>query len=306
MTEQLKQRLLGTAVFIALAVIIVPELVIKPAAQEAGGIADITVPQEAALGKPLMTVSIPKEQEMTEPANVQVIVADTDSLSGERLMDDVLPSSEGVVNVLQQPTTIAMSDSNLTVQTASDLTARVDSTEVIEEISDDKPTITSASTPVERNVVVSKPLSEPKKKTQPQEVIAAITPVDVEQPLPTTAKKIVNSPSSSNPKPEIKLISLQRRSQPKQTQTSMASTKSSRSSKAWFVQAGSFKVKRNASLLRDRLRSYQFPVEMAKIEISGDILYRVQVGPYASKDETEQMRVRLQREAKVSGAVRRL
>jgi cell division septation protein DedD len=72
----------------------------------------------------------------------------------------------------------------------------------------------------------------------------------------------------------------------------------------WVVQAGSFAVAGNASLLRDQLRARNFPASLGTVNVDGRTLYRVNVGPYTSRTESEQARQRLLREASVSGSVR--
>ena len=89
--------------------------------------------------------------------------------------------------------------------------------------------------------------------------------------------------------PEIELIS---QASPK---TSVSGT--------WAVQAGSFSLEENASLLRDRLRAQRFAAAVQRTVIGGRTLYRVRIGPQTSRADSERVRERLLREAGVSGEV---
>jgi cell division septation protein DedD len=70
-----------------------------------------------------------------------------------------------------------------------------------------------------------------------------------------------------------------------------------------MVQAGSFYVAQNASLLREKLRQQRFPTQLQTAEVEGRTVYRVQVGPHATRAEGERTQVRLLREAGINGSL---
>ena len=62
----------------------------------------------------------------------------------------------------------------------------------------------------------------------------------------------------------------------------------------WVVQVGSFTEDTNARVLRDRLREQGFAAFVEQTESDGDSLWRVRVGPVASKSEAQTLGERLQ------------
>ena len=60
----------------------------------------------------------------------------------------------------------------------------------------------------------------------------------------------------------------------------------------WVIQAGSFGEKKNAIILRDKLRKQGFN---AFVELSDRKLYRVRVGPELDKKRAEKTKVRLEK-----------
>ena len=62
---------------------------------------------------------------------------------------------------------------------------------------------------------------------------------------------------------------------------------------AWAVQVGSFSNKGNALRLRDRLRTKGFDVFVEEVKSDGDSIYRVRIGPEASREQAESVKKRV-------------
>ncbi|MFO1352444.1 MAG: SPOR domain-containing protein [Gammaproteobacteria bacterium] len=71
----------------------------------------------------------------------------------------------------------------------------------------------------------------------------------------------------------------------------------------FMVQAGTFAAVEKATELRDRLRARGFNTSLFPVTVDGRPLYRVRVGPQASRAESEQARDRLQRDLGVQGSI---
>ncbi len=62
---------------------------------------------------------------------------------------------------------------------------------------------------------------------------------------------------------------------------------------AWAVQVGSFSSTKNALRLRDRLRVEGFDAFVEELKSGGDSVYRVRIGPEASRERAEALKQRL-------------
>lgn len=81
-------------------------------------------------------------------------------------------------------------------------------------------------------------------------------------------------------------------------------TTASKSLKSWVVQVGSFSEKSKAIGLQDRLRKkkYRAFVESVKGR-SGQTLYRVRVGPDLTRQTSEEVRNKLEKQEKIKGFI---
>jgi DedD protein len=61
----------------------------------------------------------------------------------------------------------------------------------------------------------------------------------------------------------------------------------------WAVQVGSFSQEKNAERVAAELEKTGFRAYVSRLEQSGRVLYRVRVGPVASREEAEQLAKRL-------------
>jgi len=71
----------------------------------------------------------------------------------------------------------------------------------------------------------------------------------------------------------------------------------------WAVQVGSFSKKGNALELRKRLRERQYPVMVIPFRLEGETLYRVRVGPRASKEAAGKLKAELAKRMDLEGRV---
>ena len=71
----------------------------------------------------------------------------------------------------------------------------------------------------------------------------------------------------------------------------------------WVVQVGAFGSQDNAFALRDKLRKAGFTTFVEKVQVSGNTLYRVRVGPEIERTDADALLQKLTRETGVKGKV---
>jgi cell division septation protein DedD len=298
--KPLKQRLLGAAVLVALAVIIIPELVKEPAPQTQVTTVDIP-------SKPALTLKLdPPEPQPLPPSSSSAV--QNEQVSPQPMAIDN--------NILTPPATQSPTDLEVT---AEEDTAPVAEPEASTSLAHTvvpmpaTPGPQSATTPAVTTSTASAP---PRANTATVSTSPRPTGYSATTASRTTPPNTVSSQQTRKVAlPKIELIS------PRQYQHGPASSpqrpiasanvasqtvlaENSSNPNNWVVQAGSFAVAGNASLLRDQLRARNFPASLGTVNVDGRTLYRVNVGPYTSRTESEQARQRLLREASVSGSVR--
>ena len=113
---------------------------------------------------------------------------------------------------------------------------------------------------------------------------------------PTLSKK--QTPLASNPTPETRSKPTPKtRSEPKPT------TKANSTPLGWVVQVGSFKHKKNAVNLRNKLRRAGYAAFEDTSGNSKSPIYRVKVGPESRRDRAIALRARLLAQQKLKGIV---
>lgn len=71
----------------------------------------------------------------------------------------------------------------------------------------------------------------------------------------------------------------------------------------WMVQVGSFEQQGNARSLRDRLREAGYAAHSDRLDVSGQVRFRVRVGPWVDRAEAEGIQKRLKEEMGLNGLV---
>lgn len=302
MEQRLKQRLLGTAVLVALAVIIVPEV----------------VKTSGPITAPAVATSIPPRPESPQPGGVtvalppailpQVIPPEAPVPSGQAPASTIAQSP--VVEPLRTPpatlpSASAGGDGPQGMRTV-DLGAGAPHAAPTSRAPVVPPARPAAPKPApSAPVVASAPTPKPA-----QAPAAVVTP---SKPAPEAARATTDAPK---PKPEVvakaapatvtAAATARPVSLPKIELTSRDTSRASASAPAaepwkpqagnssWAVQVGSFGVEENANLLRDRLRSQRFPAVVERIRGgSGQAMYRVRVVGQDSRPASEAIASRL-------------
>lgn len=293
MEQRLKQRLLGTAVLVALAVIIVPEV----------------VKTSGPLAPPAASTNIPPRPE--PPHTSGVTVALPPPVAPVPVTNPVPPPVAAEAPVSTPAPTVAQSPTPAPVKSPA-TPAGGDGPQGMRtvDISAGAPRVTPAPTP---KPAPSKPAASAQvAQAQPRTPVPATVPgaaasrtaeppktPEVARPKPApeaVARATPTPPATARPVslPKIELTSRGSTAQsagpapaaePWRPQGGAGGT--------WAVQVGSFGVEENANLLRDRLRSQRFPAVVERIRGGSQTMYRVRVVGQDSRPASEAMASRL-------------
>ncbi len=127
------------------------------------------------------------------------------------------------------------------------------------------------------------------------DISGGVEPEESEPAIPNVnqAQKIAPKPSIKKPAAELKLA-------PATTKPKIPDNKVSKPKSdlvRWYVQAGSFSKKENATSLADNLRKQGLPVLLETIQVPGKgTFYRLRVGPELDKKRAAAMQAKLGRQ----------
>ena len=311
MDQQLKQRLIGASVVVALAVIVVPELVKQ---QPEDGLTDGSSAVISEIPpRPVVTASSPSPGQNDEPSGEP---------SGGQSTVLVLPGAEPLPTPVE-PADLPMPPSASEASPEQDPAASEQATleQAIAETVEPEPASAESSAPMPAAPVQAAPVQAAPVQAAPVQAAPARTTaaplsqrlqpekpiVPAQRPEPKTlspqpakpAPVARSEPASKPPAVELPKIQLISRAQYSNTPTTQKVSKDPR----WMVQAGSFYIAENASMLREKLRQQSFPATLQTAVVEGRTVYRVQVGPHSTRAEGERTKERLLRDAGIKGSI---
>jgi DedD protein len=262
----LKQRLIGAAVIVALAVIFIPMLF-----------------DNAERKNPVtQDMSVPPEPEYTfkKPSEMPIIQSEPPSRPGPRdgaaraaRLNEAPPASANETPRKIRP--VRASSGKRIAQTNKTDTANV-------------PTQKAPEATGAKSTRAAKPV---KANASAEQVAIAAPPAErlADKPHPTKARQ-PNSPSAT-PLP----------SSPPVTARQVIPLESTPG--GWAVQVGSFSERDNAMLLLDQLRSAGFAAFQERANSGGQPVYRVKVGPAQNRARAEALQAKLRRKENLKGIV---
>jgi|GEM_PF-2814575 len=322
--NRLKQRLIGVAVVVALAVIIIPELVKEPVGpgspavttpipprpvQEAPKPPDVTISLPQAAPPPAPVAPVPSPAPEAEvppphtPAPTHVPPDAATQLKPERpvkpvdVTEPVNPAeAEAKARLAREEAAKAKAakEAEAKARLAREEAAKVKAAKEAEAKPEVAKVEPSKSEPLKTEI--RKP--EAPKPEPPKPEVAKVEPSKPE-PLKTEIRK----PEPPKPVELPKLELIGRAGAPPVASAPASTARPDTNDRGWIVQAGSFSLPENANLLRDKLRSQRFDAFVERIAAGGRTLYRVRVGPRTSRAQSEAIAARMQREAGVAGQV---
>ncbi len=338
MDNRLKQRLIGVAVVVALAVIIIPELVKEPVGpgspavttpipprpvQEPPKPPDVTISLPQAAPPPAPVTPMPSPAPVAEvppphtPAPPQFPPDAATQLKPERpvkpvdVTEPVNPAeaeAEAKARLAREEAAKAK-EAEAKARLAREQAAKAKAAkeaEVKARLAREEAAKAKAAKEAETKPEVAKvepPKPEPlkteiRKPEPPKPEVAKVEP-----PKPEPLKTEIRKPEPPKPIELPKLELIGRAGAPPVASAPASTARSDASDRGWIVQAGSFSLPENANVLRDKLRSQRFDAFVERIAAGGRTLYRVRVGPRTSRAQSEAIAARMQREAGVAGQV---
>ncbi len=295
MTNQLKQRLIGALVVMALVVIFVPELLKEPDEPDEP-LVNTTIPPrpEPQTANPSMTISLPPAQPTPiAPENIPTV-------------SPPLPSAAESPSIAEPFSAPSEPPPPPDTADTADAPVRQHALQTDSEFS------TKAQIPIERSASTQKAATENAKKPFAEE-LSAKAQIPREQAVGTQEPNAHNGnappPSAQAPREQTRKIALPKVELIGRAGTAATSarvsvpTATDHDSFAWLVQAGSFSQSQNANELRDRLRSQGFKAFVEPTTSGTRTLYRVRIGPQPSRMQSEEILLRLQRLAGLNGQV---
>jgi DedD protein len=282
MDKKLKQRLLGAAVLVALAVIIVPELVKEPGnpeidrSENAGSAEEIMAAESAPLTN-YETLSAPLTESQPPPPSALPLPP-----MEETLEESESPRSGIGTDVARVPERETESEQAALPKPSP---AEVEPWVVTEVVPEPEPDPPPEWQPVPQPRAESKPSGQPRPEPPPKSESA-----------PKTKKPAIELPP-------LTLISKAGTQVPSPQASSPPKPATSPGGQRWMVQAGSFSQHQNADNFKDRLQSRGFNATVESARVNERILYRVRVGPQGSRTESQEVKARLAREIGVQGSI---
>ncbi len=326
MDKRLKQRLLGVAVLVALAVIIVPELVKEPETRLSPVVDNNVVPQmEVSSQGTTTTYSLPGpvQQQLAAtqgsaetPGDSSVAVAPTP----EEVIPDIEfatilpPAEQSIVEpepvknewIEVKPAPVVEPPSAAVLEPPPTAVPPIG----VRPESEPEPKVAEPEPEPEPEPKVAEPEPAPlpqkpePERTPPPASRAESAPKPPPQPKPKQPEpRVVTKPAAPTGDSGLPPITLISRAGGETAIPPKASARTAASGQRWMVQAGSFKVAQNAEFLRDELRGRGYDARVEQAVVDQRTLYRVRVGPQISRGESAKVRDRLQRDTGIKGVV---
>ena len=267
MDNQVKQRVIGAVVLVALAVIFVPMLLEKPDSDLGPVGSNLPDQPEQSVQDRIEPLTLPEPPAEEQPAQVVIDQAPADMATP----DAAAPAPDSNAPGAGAP----MPDAPVDAAPPAEATAPV--------------------TPPAAGAAPAEPLptapapSAPAAQTPP----ATAAPTTPAAPAPAAAPPA--SPSAAQP-PAATLA--------KPAPTAQAPT-AAKPLSGWVVQLASLASKDNALALRERLRGQGYTAFVEELKTPQGMLYRVRVGPELERANADDLRNRLEQRVQIKGIVTR-
>ncbi|GMR08322.1 MAG: hypothetical protein BMS9Abin26_1327 [Gammaproteobacteria bacterium] len=270
MDNELKQRLIGAAVLIILAVIFVPMILDGINAPPEGTTVVEDVKSSSGSGEfSSRIIPLEKPQKILRAEDPNQLPAKNKASSG---------------SAKSQMPMVGLRQGNAVVAAAKSETAKSSRT---------------SKAPV-------KPKARARPKVKPKARAKAKAKATTASKSRT---KIVQKPATSTPvakpKPKSKPRSRTVRKSTAVARNSSRLRTAELDNQAWVVQLGSFATRLNADKMKERLKGLGFPAFVEKIQGSDGTLYRVRIGPEIRRERAIAIKDRLKKVANINGIVLR-
>ncbi|KAA3649085.1 MAG: SPOR domain-containing protein [Proteobacteria bacterium] len=332
MDQELKQRLIGASVIIALAVIFIPMLFDNEVDKSADKKIDIVIPESGSHQLTVKTFSLDEEQQSNEPTEVKVpeselSLADDGIVSHNNLSGNGLIETSETVATRDIPQEQDNQDNTVTVAQTEQTNTSADSSLVEEKQVDhsqqaDQTSANSTTVKSEQSVAADEQnifrvklgsFSQAANAQQVKNKLAQQGIGSLVELAPDKALYRVWSDSLYQDKDRaedyvaaVNKLKLNIGT-PKIITVSEAEIKASadRGQLGWVVQLGSFAAKNNALDLRNKLKLAGFTAFVDQIKNNqGESRYRLRVGPFIDRDQASQVKQQITDKLKLNGLVK--
>ena len=270
MATQFQNRLIGTVILVSLGVIFLPDILSGKRSNHHDPIASIPLRPETAAALPVVSAA--------------TVTANPGAVSGAAVPDGVVVSNQASAAAADQwsvdevaPTVTTGGDQAGQVVVATPGAVVASGSEV------PKPAaVVKASTPDKPEQ--SKPVAAKPAAVKPVEPVAPTKPTLQAGQVKPFAEVAGTKPAS------VGVATPSRATQPAAQPKPYAQSKPAAvSGSAWVIQAGVFSSSGNANALVGKLRAGGLPANVSSFRSGGSLLYRVSVGPNASRAKLDSL-----------------
>ena len=270
MATQFQNRLIGTVILVSLGVIFLPDILSGKRSNHHDPIASIPLRPETAAALPVVSAA--------------AVTANPGAVSGAAVPDGVVVSNQASAAAADQwsvdevaPTVTTGGDQAGQVVVATPGAVVASGSEV------PKPAaVVKASTPDKPEQ--SKPVAAKPAAVKPVEPVAPTKPTLQAGQVKPFAEVAGTKPAS------VGVATPSRATQPAAQPKPYAQSKPAAvSGSAWVIQAGVFSSSGNANALVGKLRAGGLPANVSSFRSGGSLLYRVSVGPNASRAKLDSL-----------------
>lgn len=286
MATQFQNRLIGTVILVSLGVIFLPDILSGKRSNHHDPIASIPLRPETAAALPVVSAA--------------TVTANPGAVSGAAVPDGVVVSNQASAAAADQwsvdevaPTVTTGGDQAGQVVVATPGAVVASGSEVpkpaavVKASTPDKPVATAAIQPA------SQPVAKPEQSKPVAAKPAAVKPVEPVAPTKPTlqAGQVKPFAEVAGTKPaSVGVATPSRATQPAAQPKPYAQSKPAAvSGSAWVIQAGVFSSSGNANALVGKLRAGGLPANVSSFRSGGSLLYRVSVGPNASRAKLDSL-----------------
>lgn len=285
MATQFQNRLIGTVILVSLGVIFLPDILSGKRSNHHDPIASIPLRPETAAALPVVSAA--------------TVTANSGAVSGAGVPEGVVVSNQTSAAAAEQwsvdevaPTVTSGGDQAGQVVVATPGAVVASGSEL------PKPVVVKAPTPNKPVVTAATPAAnQPATKPEPSKPVAvkpaAVKPVAPVEPAKPTlqAGQVKSFAEVAGTKPAAAGVAATPQSTPPATQPKpYAQNKPvAVSGSAWVIQAGVFSSSGNANALVGKLRAGGLPANVSSFRSGGSLLYRVSVGPNASRAKLDSL-----------------
>lgn len=322
MDEQLKRRLVGAAIVIMLAILVVPLFFEDKTPSDPGSLPE-TMDEKALVLPKTAEVSESPSAELpaaSEPPHVtpakkrkyEVVPLDDGAPKPAKSETESAPVSNGQAEspVLEQPPepeSDGFADEEGEVHASSHRSGSATASGA-RKLHEGNVAHSVKSDSARHAGVEQKHTDKPKRSGSSPHEAAALVPMAGKKTGSTSAKSAVTEPRSSAPAvkkaPVAPTVPKDSKSAHKPSQTAASGSKQTATGAAsWTVQAGTFADETNARSLVEKLKKRNLPARVHVTEGSSGKVYRVTVGPNLDRSRAEQIQQQLSAQDGVKGVM---